>query len=214
MKEIDLSTWPRREHFQVFRQADLPFYNINVNLDITGVRAEARNCGVPFTQAMIHLVLRTVNGIENFRYRLHGDTVVLHDVLHPSFAHIKEGEELFRMIAVAFDEDLGRFSKACELAIAASTSYFDPSLAGRDDFVFVSPLPWISFTGTDHTLSLRREDGIPRITWGRFFEAGGRTLLPFNIQVNHMFVDGLHVGRFFQHLDAEIARFCAGGRDA
>lgn len=214
MKEIDLSTWPRREHFQVFRRADLPFYNINVNLDITGVRQVAKMRGVPFTRAMIHLVLRAANGIENFRYRLRGETVVLHDVLHPSFAHMKDGEELFRMIAVPFNEDLQSFSKACEAAIAASNCYFDPSLAGRDDFIFLSPLPWISFTGTDHTLSLNRGDGIPRITWGKIFAAGDRELLPFNIQVNHMFVDGLHVGRFFQHLDAEIARFCAGGTDA
>ena len=209
MKEIDLSTWPRREHFQVFRRADLPFYNVNVNLDITGVRKAAKRRGVPFTRVMIHLVLRTANAIENFRYRLHGETVVLHDVLHPSFAHMKDGEELFRMIAVPFDEELQSFSKACEVAIAASNSYFDPSFAGRDYFVFLSPLPLISFTGTDHTLSLNRGDGIPRITWGKIFAADNRELLPFNIQVNHMFVDGLHVGRFFQRLETEVAGFLA-----
>lgn len=209
MKEIDLSTWPRREHFQVFRRADLPFYNINVNLDITGVRQAGKSRGIPFTRVMVHLVMRAANGIENFRYRLHGETVILHDTLHPSFAHIKEGEELFRMITVTFDEDLASFSSACETAIAASNSYFDPSCAGRDDFVFLSPLPWISFTATDHTMSLKREDGIPRVTWGRIFAAGDRELLPFNIQVNHMFVDGLHVGRFFQRLEAEISDFLA-----
>ncbi len=66
-------------------------------------------------------------------------------------------------------------------------------------------MPWLSFTAVDHTLSLRRDDGIPRVTWGKYFDAGP-TLLPFNIQVNHMFVDGLHVSRFFEQLDQEIAR--------
>ena len=91
------------------------------------------------------------------------------------------------------------------VSIADSTAYFDiTKLAGRDDFVFISALPWIAFTGVDHTLSLKKDDGVPRVTWGKITQTTMGEVLPFNVQVNHMFVDGLHVGQFFAALEANI----------
>ena len=33
----------------------------------------------------------------------------------------------------------------------------------------------------------------------------GRLMMPFNIQVNHMFVDGVHLGMFKEALDRRLA---------
>jgi len=205
MREVDLSTWNRREHFEFFRRCDLPFYNVNTNVDVTGLRDFAKSRGLSLNALFIYLTIRAANAVDNFRYRLRGETVVLHDTLHPSFAHLRNGEELFRLITVDFSNDVFEFDTIVRTAIENSVAYFDlEKLRGRDDFVFISSLPWISFTGIDHTMSLRKDDAMPRVSWGRFFERDGKTLLPFNIQVNHLFVDGLHVGRFFEKLDAEI----------
>lgn len=205
MKEIDIASWDRKEHFKFFGQADLPFYNVNVNVDITGLRGYAKALPVSFNTLLIYLTIRAANRVENFRYRCRGESVVLHDRLHPSFAHIREGEDLFRLITVDFSDDLAEFDQIVRARIEDSDSYFNlEKAAGRDDFVFISSMPWVSFTGLDHTLSLARDDGVPRATWGKFFDEGGKTLLPYNIRVNHMFVDGIHVGRFFDALGNEI----------
>ena len=71
--------------------------------------------------------------------------------------------------------------------------------------MFISPIPWITFTATDHTLSLRKEDAIPRVSWGKVYMSGENALLPYNVQVNHVFVDGIHVGRFFEALKDELS---------
>ena len=206
MKPIDLAQWKRRTHFEFFRRSDLPFYNVNTQVSVSGLKAFARAKGVSLNNTLMFVTIRALNAIENFRYRLHGETVVLHDGLHPSFAHIREGDDLFSLITLDFVDDLAAFDRAVREAIAGTTDYFNiEKLKLRDDFVFISPLPWFSFTGIDHTLSLKREDGIPRISWGKITEQDGRQRLPYNIQVNHMFVDGLHVGRFFEQLDREIA---------
>ena len=206
MKPIDLAQWKRRTHFEFFRRSDLPFYNVNTQVNVSGLKAFARAKGVSLNNTLMFVTIRALNAIENFRYRLHGETVVLHDGLHPSFAHIREGDDLFSLITLDFVDDLAAFDRAVREAIAGTTEYFNiEKLKLRDDFVFISPLPWFSFTGIDHTLSLKREDGIPRISWGKITEQDGRQRLPYNIQVNHMFVDGLHVGRFFEQLDREIA---------
>jgi len=205
MKKIDISTWNRREHFAFFRKVDLPFYNVNTQVDITGLPELAKSKSISLNSTLIFLTIQAMNQIDNFRYRIRGDEVVLHDAVHPSFTHLKKGEELFRIITMDMDSDVIRFDRKLKQAVEESSSYFDFSkAAGRDDLVFMSSLPWISFTGLDHTLSLDRDDAIPRVSWGRYVNNGGQTMLPFNIRVNHVFVDGLHVGRFFEEFAKQL----------
>lgn len=205
MKTIDIASWKRREHFEFFRRVDLPFYNVNTDVEISGLREYARSHSLSFNNILVYLTTRSLNKIENFRFRLRGESVVVHEVLHPSFAHLKKGEDLFSLITVDFSDDIFEFDRTVRAAVETCNSYFDlEKLIGRDDFVFISPMPWISFTGIDHTLSLKKDDGIPRVSWGKYYDENGKTQLPFNIQVNHMFVDGLHVTRFFEELDRGI----------
>jgi chloramphenicol O-acetyltransferase type A len=132
--------------------------------------------------------------------------------LHPSFAHIRDGDDLFSLITLDFVDDLPAFDKSVREAIANTTEYFNiEKLKTLDDFDFISPLHWFSFTSIDHTLSLKRDDGIPRISWGKFFESNGKRLLPFNIHVIHMFVDEIHVGRFLDQLAHEISALATHG---
>lgn len=206
MKEIDLTSWKRRTHFEFFRRSDLPFYNVNTSVDISGLKEFAKKNSLSLNTVLMFVTIRAFNAVENFRYRVHGESVVLHDALHPSFAHIRDGDDLFSLITLDFVDDLPAFDTAVRAAIENTSEYFNiEKLKTRDDFVFISPLPWFSFTGIDHTLSLKRDDGIPRISWGKFSECDGKRLLPFNIQVNHMFVDGIHVGWFFEQLAREVA---------
>jgi chloramphenicol O-acetyltransferase type A len=205
MKKIDISTWNRREHFAFFRKVDLPFYNVNTQVDITGLPELAKSKSISINSLLIFLTIQSMNQIDNFRYRIRDDSVYLHDAVHPSFTHLKKGEELFRIITMDFDNDLKRFDDKLKRAVEESTSYFDLSkAAGRDDLVFMSSLPWISFTGLDHTLSLDKDDAIPRVSWGRYVTNAEQTLLPFNIRVNHVVVDGLHIGLFFDEFARQI----------
>ncbi len=209
MTVLDLETWSRREHFAFFRRSELPFYNVNTRVNVSGVRDEAQRRACSLNAVLMHLTMKALLGIENFRYRVRGESVVLHDGLDLGFAHLAPDQDLFRMVVVPFHPDLVEFSRSVRHEAVVSRSYFPlEKLAGRDDLVFFSSLPWIAFTGVDHTLSLRRDDGIPRVTWGKITQdERGRSWLPFNLQVNHMFVDGLHVGRFFDALEAEVKSF-------
>ena len=206
MKEIDLNNWNRKEHFEFFRRMDLPFYNINLNVDISGLREYAKSNSFSLNSLLIFLTIRSLNKIENFRYRLRAGSVVCHESLNPCFTHIKRGEDLFSLITVDFADNIVEFDNIVRKEIENTTKYFNlEKQYGRDDFVYISTLPWISFTGIDHTVNLKKDDAIPRITWGKYFESNGRVLLPFNIQVNHIFIDGIHVGLFFEELDRQIA---------
>lgn len=196
MTEIDLTTWKRREHFDFFGSCDLPFYNINTRIEVTGLKAYAKAQGFSLTNVLMHLVLTSMQTIENFRYRCADDRVILCDSLHPSLAHIKPGEDLFMLVIGEYHPDLAAFDAGIKTTIENQTDYFPfrkTNARIRNDLVFFSSLHWFAFQGVDHTLSLNKNDGIPRVTWGKIVLADQSEWLPFNIQVNHRFVDGIHV---------------------
>jgi len=112
---------------------------------------------------------------------------------------------LFKMVTVPFEDDIKLFDKTAREKAKNQQQYFLLSdFAGRDDFVFYSAIPWITFTGIDHTINLKREDAVPRISRGKYYQKNNLILLPYNIQVNHMFVDGYHLGVFKEQLDKRI----------
>lgn len=211
MQVIDLTQWERREHFEFFRTVDIPFYNTNFELEITGLRETLKANGISLNHAIVHGTIATLSAIENFRYRLIDEQVVLFDELHPSFTCMRPNERLFRTLAVPFVPDLATFDVDAKQRLKRSQSYFDRSdLSQQPNLVYMSPLPWIPFTGIDHAMTLDNSDTIPRISWGRFFERGHQTYLPYNIQVNHLFIDGLHVGEFYQGLQTRLKALTGG----
>ena len=46
-----------------------------------------------------------------------------------------------------------------------------------------------------------RDDAIPRISWGKYREENGRKTLGLSVELNHRFVDGVHVGMFAKELE-------------
>ncbi|MDH5434140.1 MAG: CatA-like O-acetyltransferase, partial [Gammaproteobacteria bacterium] len=56
----------------------------------------------------------------------------------------------------------------------------------------------------DHATDTKNVDSVPRIMWGKFYQKENRTVIPYNLQVNHCFIDGYHLGLFKERLDLEI----------
>ena len=56
------------------------------------------------------------------------------------------------------------------------------------------------------------DDSNPRISWGKYVMANGRTTLPVSLFVNHALADALHISRFFQNLETELAALAESWR--
>jgi chloramphenicol O-acetyltransferase type A len=210
MKEIDLANWKRRGHYDFFHRMDYPQYNICMNIDVTNFLRFTRENELSFYYAMIFASTTVLNQIENFKYRIRDDKVVLHDVIHPSFTDMdKNGDDdLFKMVTVDLTDDIATFVRSTKETSENQTAYFAPEkLVGRDDLTYITCLPWISFTHISHTISLNNNDSVPRLSWGKYFQQGEKTLLPFSVQVNHALVDGLHVGEYIEQLQKYIDSF-------
>ena len=205
VETIDIEKWNRKEHFNFFKRVPYPVYNICFDINVNRLKEYAQSRNLSFNLSMIHVATTALNEIENFRYRLRGDEVVLHDSLTPSFTYIDNGSDLFKMVTVQMEDDMTAFVEKAKEKAMTQTEYFVISdFINRDDYIFYSMLPWISFTSIDHTVNLRQDDAIPRITLGKYHDRKSALYLPFNIQVNHLFVDGIHLGKLKDRIDETI----------
>lgn len=202
MEYINLDTWKRKEHFNFFHRMDYPQFNICANIDATKFLNFVRMKKISFYYAMIYAATHTANEIADFRYRIRENQVVLHNILHPSFTDLSSDEdELFKFVTVEMKNDLFEFVRYAEAVSKSQRDYFGPpELSKRDDLIYITCIPWISFTHLSHTISLNKNDSVPRISWGKYFSENNKVLLPFSVQVNHALIDGIHIGRYFSAL--------------
>ena len=73
-----------------------------------------------------------------------------------------------------------------------------------DDLLYLSCLPWFDLTCCTNERNFDKDDAIPRITWGKYVRQDDRETLGLSIEVNHRFVDGVHLGRFYEALQQKI----------
>lgn len=196
MDTIDLNSWPRRDHFRFFSGMAFPFYNVTTTLDVTALRRYAREHGLSFYYAMIYATLTVMNGLEDFRYKIRGDQIVRHDLLHPSFVVLDPDTHLLKIVNVPFGGTMEEFCARCVRAVEEQKVPFPaPDQELRDDLVYVSCTPWFSFTSLTNEMDTDPDDSIPRVTWGKFEASAGRWSMPYSVQLNHRLLDGWHLGQ-------------------
>ena len=204
---LDLATWPRRELFEFFRDFDKPYFNICTRLDITNLLQELRNHpGVSTALTYHYFALRAANEIEQFRYRLRQRQVLVHDVINGGTTLLLPNET-FTLVYFDYAETFSEFIGPAQKAIDETKNEGAFRPRHEDDArIHCTTLPWISFTSFSHARNWRREDSVPKISFGKFETQNGRTLLPFSVEVHHSLMDGLHVGRYIAWIEEKLAQ--------
>lgn len=202
MKKIVFDNPHRRAHFEFFNQMNHPHFNICANIDITNLVSFVKKNQLHFTPTIVYLIAKTANDIKEFRWRIRGQEVIEHESVQPSFTVHTQASEVFSFCTVDYDSDYTTFTQRAEAVMEEMQT--NPSVKdepGRDDFLFLSSIPWVSFTSFQHAMSFHPQDSVPRITWGKYFEEQGKIKMPLSVQVHHAVVDGRHVGQFFQDME-------------
>jgi chloramphenicol O-acetyltransferase type A len=198
MKTIDLNTWKRRDHYELYRKLDYPYLNVTTNVDIGLLYDYSKDNQLSLFSCIAFLTSRAANLIPELRMRIRGDQVVEHVTVHPSFT-VLTNDDTFGFASIQFTPDFFQFN--LNVLNGIETTKKNPTIhdePGRDDMIFLTTMTWVSFTQISHPVPLNPPDSFPRITWGKFFEQGDQRLLPLSLFANHALVDGLHVGRFFE----------------
>jgi len=169
-----------------------------VNVDVTAFYPFVKHKGYSLTVSMVYVIARASNAIPEFRQRIRGEQVVEHEIVNPAFSILID-EDLFGFCDVEYTEDFSEFSLRANKNIAILKAHGNllrnPE---NDDVLFMSPIPWVSFTSFNHPMQFHPTDSIPRFAWGKYFQESNTLKMPLNVQGHHAVMDGIHMGRFYE----------------
>ena len=154
----------------------------------------------------MYLIARTANAIPEFRHRVRERAAIEHEVVHPSVTILSE-DDLFTFCTVEYDQDFATFVTRAEKEISHVKR--SPSLKEKlpdDNVLFMSSIPWVSFTSFMHPLKLTPADSTPRFAWGKYFEDGKSIKMPLSVQGHHAVMDGIHAGKFYDQMDRMLSQ--------
>jgi chloramphenicol O-acetyltransferase type A len=177
-----------------------PHFGLCANVDLAAFYPFVKQQGYSFTVALVYAISRAANAIPEFRLRIRAGQVVEHEIVNPGFTLLVE-EDLFRFCTVEYVEDFPEFAARAGKRMAYAKTH--PGLdtdPGADDMLYMSPVPWVSFTSVLHPLPLHPADSIPRFAWGKYFKESDTLKMPLGVQGHHAVMDGIHMGRFYERV--------------
>lgn len=200
---IDMEKDPRCGQFAYFRGMTFPFAGLTVEMDITNMMAARGER--PFFLSMLYAVVRAANAVPQLRRRILPDgRVAEYDWCAPSYTAMKP-DGVYVYCTVEGDMPYGTFiaegQRRQREVLERGTLTEDGDVRS---FFFVSSVPWVHYSQLQHPAE-SPDDSNPRISWGKYVTANGRTTLPVTLTVHHALADGLHISRFYQKLEEELA---------
>ncbi len=212
---LNTDTWARRDAFAYFRSFDKPYFSVCVRLDVAPLRAALATRSAAagqqpgkaggLTLACYHLALCLANAQQPFRLRLEAGRVRMHEVVHGSTTVLR-ADESFGFAYLRHTSSYAQFAAAAAAQISAvrdGKAPFEPRV-DEQALLHFTTLPWLHFSSFSHARNWGREDSVPKLAFGRIDTQGAHQWMPCSVEVHHALVDGLHVGRYVQALEAAL----------
>lgn len=200
MKEIiPLDSFQRKESVLFFKDFVNPNVSVTCKVDASECYRRAKALGEKFFIQYLHAIIRAANEIKELHYRFMPTGDIAHydkiDVLSPiRFA----GHDSFTTLRLPYFTDRADFIISANEIIKnaeGGSAFGEEEGLEEYDVVLVSAIPDLPFTSISFTQKHRHGNDFPLINVGKM-EADGR--MPLGICVNHAFVDGEHLSRFYR----------------
>lgn len=199
-RTIALEKWPRRAMYEFYRTFVSDAFDVTATVNAEKLYARAHACGDSFFLLSLYAFLRAMNAFPELRQReVAGEALEFEKVA--VMTPIMTRREMFRQIWCEYEPDFPRFRAAAAPKVAAAREGEPAPMKDHgDDFFCASCAPFLRFDAISPAV-YRLDQTIPVLTWGKL-ENGG---IPVGVRFHHRFVDGLHVGRFFDFVEQAFA---------
>ncbi|WP_224490132.1 chloramphenicol acetyltransferase [Robertkochia flava] len=200
-KKIDIDSWKRKPHYLFFKDFDEPFFGVAFNVKVGKGYEFCKEHNRSFFIYYLYAVLKAVNAVKEFRYRIVDDVPVVFDTVSIS-PTVKRDDGTFGFSYMEYAESFAEFYKLAEMEMKRVRVGNDLVPSENDaGTIHFSALPWLKFTSLSHARSFRENDSVPKISVGKLFEEGGALMMPVSVHVNHALADGVHVGKFAEEFE-------------
>ncbi len=203
-KEIDLTTWKRKDIFNLFKTYADPYFNTTFEVDVSNLYRQCRYKGFSFFLSSLYLSTKAASAIEGFKLRFKGEAVVCYDKIDFG-STILLGDNTFTFCYFKYEEDMISFLKNGQKAIddIKSDALFEPK-DDKDDLIHYSVLPWIPFSSFKNARRGDPKDAIPKIVFGKVMDVGNKKMMPVNVELHHAMADGFDLGLYYQFFQKEL----------
>ena len=171
---IDINTWERKENYEFFLGFQNPTISITSEVECAGAKARAKAADESFFLHYLYAVLRAVNEIPEFRFRIDAEGRVVYfdhvDMLTP--IKVKENGRFFT-IRLPWNTDFQTFyttAKAIINDIDPNGNPYDmEKVGGKDllDVILLSATPDLYFTSLTCTQEHRHGSNYPLMNAGK-----------------------------------------------
>ena len=202
---IDINTWERKENYEFFLGFQI---SITSEVECAGAKARAKAAGESFFLHYLYAVLRAVNEIPEFRFRIDAEGRVVYfdhvDMLTP--IKVKENGRFFT-IRLPWNTDFQTFyttAKAIINDIDPNGNPYDmEKVGGKDllDVILLSATPDLYFTSLTCTQEHRHGSNYPLMNAGKAILKEGKLVMPIAMTIHHGFIDGHHLSLFYKKVE-------------
>lgn len=195
---IDMESWPRAEIYKLYTEDwSTVTYSLTKKLSVAKLVSYLKEQGIKFVPALMWLVSREINRIENFRLAIHDGKLGIWDVIHPMFPTLNAYENM-TFHGLQYTDDFHAFYEAY-LAEQQENRNKTNLWANKipENFFMVSIFPWLHFDASSMQMKNAKYYYAPFIAIGQYNE---QMLLPCMFMGNHASADAWHVAKFFARL--------------
>ena len=147
-----------------------------------------------------------VNAVEELKYRLVDDEIVVFDTIHAG-STIGREDGTFGFAFIRFSPDFETFNAELQTEIEAVQHSTGLRLNNDDiqtNLIRHSTFPWHSFSSLLHPTNFNPKESVPKITFGKYTIREGRKMLPVSIEAHHGLVDGLHIAQYLTEFQNQL----------
>ena len=200
-----METYKRKNHFEYFNSLAFPYVGLTVNVDITDLLKTIKAKKLPFFLSICYCVSKAANRVPEFRQRILNNQIVEYDYCLTSHTvALNDGTYCYcDLDSNRSFEDYIRYAVNEQEKAKQRNSINEEAddILGK---IFISTIPWVSYTALINPTPVPA-DSNPRITWGKYFTENEKVLLPVSVLCHHALVDGLHISKFYDFLNKEMA---------
>lgn len=204
-KYLNMETYKRKNHFEYFNSLAFPYVGLTVNVDITDLLKTIKEKKLPLFLSICYCVSKAANRVPEFRQRILNNQIVEYDYCLTSHTvALNDGTYCYcDLDSNRSFEDYIRYAVNEQEKAKQRNSINEEAddILGK---IFISTIPWVSYTALVNPTPVPA-DSNPRITWGKYFIQNEKVLLPVSVLCHHALVDGLHISKFYDFLNKEMA---------
>jgi len=158
--------------------------------------------------ALLYAVIKAANDYEPMRLRRTEEGVILHNSIDIGCSVMQRGTKAFVFAYYPWigDELVSDFIfRTQQITVQAAEGIPFEDRPERTNLIYGTTLPWLSFTGFKHP----RKGGnhsVPKIVLGKITSQSGRYVLPFQLEVDHALMDGIHMSEYLEILQENLNR--------